>query len=389
MSTKPGLNILFISPYLPLESGSGGIMRTNQLYKEIEHNYNVDFVLSDPFLKHSKSTEQFKKSKNYKGNLLINTWNQPKLFTNQKINIKIQKILESNNYDYIFVRYYSTAYWLGLIGLKNLIIDCDDCIIETNRQIESSITGSLLKRGLKIILNRIREGRYFRNLNKCKIVLFSKKNNSIHWHKNFFVSPNKIAHTNSSFLLKSSPCTYNILFIGLLNYSPNYTGLHHFITSIWPTIYKLLDAKVCLRVVGHGLPSQYRNIWSTYPGIEIMGFVDDINDAYNDIDLSIVPIYQGSGTHIKILEALIRGIPTVITPLAHRGFEETLKDGECILVAKNDQSFAEEIINLLNRKDLRLKQSKAGIEKVTENYIFFPGSLGLKEIMQPEQHSAN
>lgn len=213
--------------------------------------------------------------------------------------------------------------------------------------------------------------------------LFAKKNNNINWGENFHVAANKIAPVNDDNKnpVRDNPDIYNILFIGLLGYYPNYIGLHHFITSIWMPVYQQLNSKVCLRIVGAGLPSEYQIAWSAVPGVDIRGFVHDLSEVYENIDLSIVPIYQGSGTHIKIPEALIRGIPLVITPLAHRGFEETLKDAECFQVAQDDHSFVDKIVGLIGNKELRISQAREGRAKVTQHYVFVPGDIGLEHIM--------
>jgi len=97
------------------------------------------------------------------------------LFSRPRLNRKIEELLNKTKYDYIFVRYYLTAYWLGPIGLNNIIIDCDDCLIETNKQIETLLAKQQFKRLFLSTTNRLTGHRYLTDLKKCKAVLFAKK----------------------------------------------------------------------------------------------------------------------------------------------------------------------------------------------------------------------
>ena len=60
------------------------------------------------------------------------------------------------------------------------------------------------------------------------------------------------------------------------------------------------------------------------PGVVIEGFVPDLADVYATAELVVAPIFSGSGTKVKVLEALSHGLPVVTTPEGIAGL-----DGMC------------------------------------------------------------
>jgi glycosyltransferase involved in cell wall biosynthesis len=64
----------------------------------------------------------------------------------------------------------------------------------------------------------------------------------------------------------------------------------------------------------------------TGPNVTITGFVNDLEKLYNEADLFLNPIEMELISNSKVIEALGRGIRTIVTPGGARGFEE-LTDG--------------------------------------------------------------
>ena len=141
-----------------------------------------------------------------------------------------------------------------------------------------------------------------------------------------------------------------VLFEGLLSNPPNFEGLGRFLTEIWPKIIEK-HPETRLRVAGHGLQAEQREKWRKIPQVELLGFVSDLVAEYNQSRAVIVPIYTGSGTNIKVLEAMQMGRPCVITNFAAKGFETLLQDGKNILIAQNDAEFAHKLQKLLENPD--------------------------------------
>lgn len=112
----------------------------------------------------------------------------------------------------------------------------------------------------------------------------------------------------------SGEITHNqkLLFIGNLSWRANLNGLKWFVYEVLPIIKeKIPDVK--LSIVGSG------NVENPFTGndlVEWNGFVEDISGIYKDYRVFVVPLFEGSGIRIKILEAFNYKIPVVATTLA-------------------------------------------------------------------------
>jgi len=158
---------------------------------------------------------------------------------------------------------------------------------------------------------------------------------------------------------------FYIIFCGALWTEPNSEGLDWFCKEIWPLIRnEFPDLK--LLVVGSGeLPQKFaglRNIDS----LEFTGRVDDVKPWYNKSAVSVVPLLNGSGTRLKVLEAMGLGVPVVSTKKGAEGIEYTNRKD--ILIADTAKEFANTLLQLLNDKEERISISKAARKLAEEKY---------------------
>jgi polysaccharide biosynthesis protein PslH len=76
----------------------------------------------------------------------------------------------------------------------------------------------------------------------------------------------------------------------------------------------------------------------------------------------VAPIFSGSGTRLKILEAMAAGIPIVATEKAAEGL--SLKHGEDILFARNSGDFVRCISDLFSNSILAARLRERSAETV-------------------------
>lgn len=136
-----------------------------------------------------------------------------------------------------------------------------------------------------------------------------------------------------------------ILFVGPRGHRPNAQGVDHFIEQCLPAIRRRVPRAV-LRIVGEGWTGQES------PGVEIVGFAEDLAGEYASASLVICPIRSGHGACVKLAEAAAFGKAVVATPLAAQGYEGILFEDEHLLVAQSPESFTEACIRLLQDPDL-------------------------------------
>jgi hypothetical protein len=56
-----------------------------------------------------------------------------------------------------------------------------------------------------------------------------------------------------------------------------------------------------------------------HPSVQFLGYVDDIRDFYNDVDMVICPIMSGTGINVKTVQALAHAMPLLATQHASKG----------------------------------------------------------------------
>ena len=156
----------------------------------------------------------------------------------------------------------------------------------------------------------------------------------------------------------------SIIFAGLPKYMANMDGLRYFHREIFPMIKQKWN-DVVLRITGD-VAGQNVNELRSDRNVVFTGYLDDVKPAVASSWVSIVPIRVGSGTRLKILEAMALGTPVVSTPVGAEGLEVTHEKD--ILIADTPSDFARQVLRL--REDLELWHtlSENGWRLVKEKY---------------------
>ena len=106
-----------------------------------------------------------------------------------------------------------------------------------------------------------------------------------------------------------------LLFLGKMDWAPNVDGLKWFLEEVWPHVN---HNKLSLQIVGSG-DSRWGTELFKAPGINFLGFVQDLEEVYGNSDFSIIPIRYGSGTRIKVIESISKNVPIVSTEMGVQG----------------------------------------------------------------------
>jgi polysaccharide biosynthesis protein PslH len=121
----------------------------------------------------------------------------------------------------------------------------------------------------------------------------------------------------------------NILYMGTFSYPPNQVAAKLLIDEIYPQLQ--IDRPNCrLLMVGRS-PTQFMlDAAKTNPGIVVTGSVPDVRPYLAAASVMVVPLQQGGGTRLKLLEAFASGCPAVTTTKGVEGL--SAKDGEHLLI---------------------------------------------------------
>jgi glycosyltransferase involved in cell wall biosynthesis len=155
----------------------------------------------------------------------------------------------------------------------------------------------------------------------------------------------------------------------MLSYVYNSQGIDSFLKESWPLV-RQAHSDAVLRLVGSRLSTQDRERWAAVPGVDLVGFVQELRDAYRDCAFVVVPIWSGGGTNIKVPEALMYGRTCVVSQPAHRGYVKILRENESLMVGKNTQEMAAHCIDLLRDPERRTRLAETGARALTSFYSF-------------------
>jgi glycosyltransferase involved in cell wall biosynthesis len=160
----------------------------------------------------------------------------------------------------------------------------------------------------------------------------------------------------------------SIVFVGNMSYHANTDAVTYFAQSIWPLIRR--DApELRFTIVGSNPTSEVRQL-AQLPGIEVTGTVDDVRTYYRQAAAVAVPLRAGTGTRLKILEAMAAGVPVVSTAIGAEGLEAP--DGNVILIADSPERFAASILSLARdpvRRDRMAAAARVWVERFDWSHI--------------------
>jgi glycosyltransferase involved in cell wall biosynthesis len=155
-----------------------------------------------------------------------------------------------------------------------------------------------------------------------------------------------------------------VLFLGTQHYQPNRIAAERLAQQIWPLVRsEIADAR--LLIVGAAsdtLPSRHSGL----PGVEYMGFADDLDALYAHSRVVCSPIVHGGGTRIKLIEAAAYARPMVSTRMGAEGL--SFRDNQEILLRETDAELAAACVALLRDDSLCQRLGMAARETMLSLY---------------------
>lgn len=159
---------------------------------------------------------------------------------------------------------------------------------------------------------------------------------------------------------------YDILYIGSMNWFPNYNGLKWFVKDVLPII-KSKRPGTSLHIVGNGTPDEgLISMIKNDKSIKFWGFQEDDASFFRSSKVFIVPLWIGAGARVKITTAWASKIPIVSTTFGAEGNDA--KHGENIMLADEPESFADAVIEILDNPEKGKRIAEAGFATVCSNY---------------------
>lgn len=162
----------------------------------------------------------------------------------------------------------------------------------------------------------------------------------------------------------SSEVSAHLIYIGSMDWYPNEDAVGFFTDEVLPRIQERVP-DVRFSIVG-GNPSARVQKLAEREGVVVTGRVPEIKPYFAEATVFVVPLRIGSGTRLKILEALAMGKAIVSTSVGAEGLD--LKDGEEIFIADEPTVFADAVTRLLTDASLRRRIGENGRARVERDY---------------------
>ena len=163
--------------------------------------------------------------------------------------------------------------------------------------------------------------------------------------------------------VKEEPNT--LVFTGAMDWMPNEDGIFYFVEKILPQI-RTRVPKTSLVVVGRNPSARLLRLASTNEGVHVTGRVEDVRPHVQRGSVYIVPLRIGSGTRLKIFEALAMRKAVVSTQVGAEGLP--VRSGKNILLADDPEGFANAVVGLLKDDAKRKELGRAARELVVAEY---------------------
>ncbi len=135
-----------------------------------------------------------------------------------------------------------------------------------------------------------------------------------------------------SFPRRSEHEPLRLLFVGTVSYRPYERGIAWFVREVLPRLRERVPVE--LDVVGS---PPLKPI--SAPGVRYCGQVTELTRWYERAHAVLVPVFEGSGTRLKVIEAMAYGRPVVSTPLGSEGLP--VRPGQHFLEAATVEEFTE------------------------------------------------
>lgn len=155
-----------------------------------------------------------------------------------------------------------------------------------------------------------------------------------------------------------------LVFTGKMDYRPNVDAALWFAHDILPLVQQRVP-EIHFYVIGQQ-PHKRLQPLRQNPNITLTGWVDSVQPYLHAAAVYVAPLRMGSGTRLKLLEAMSAGCAIIATPAAAAGLLSETKDA--MLICETASDIAQNIIRLLQDPDQRRALGQKARAAVKDSY---------------------
>lgn len=359
------MNILFLmNEPDPRMTHFGGAQRTNAIWRALQELGDVYTMTFDqrfkteevaPRIWYVKKLQKVNPVRDFFYKVQTRVYRIFKVLYCFPLSTRIEKtpdeIFPNIKFDVVVCRYLDVLGEMHLWGHPRLIVDVDDDPLQMYDTVKSHDVHPMLRGLGRWILRRQ--------------VAFLMSNVSAVWVSNSMsiepvrmdipvISLRNVARCPSAKFRINAPRKNMIISVGALDYAPNYEGVDEFLSKVWPKVHARFP-ELRYAVVGRGTPSEYIKRWRSFPNVDLLGFVEDLEKVYEQCLCSVVSVASGGGTCIKTIESMAFSRICLTTEFGARGLTDAVADADSSLVVYHS---AEEFIDGMNMVLVDVERAK-------------------------------
>lgn len=376
--------ILFLTNLIPYPLDNGGKIKSYNTVKALSQNYSIDMICfcnEEYEKKHIKNIseivdeiEVIPKTVIRSASLKVFLYDYIKsLFSLKPYNIykffdkrfkkALIKKLKENEYEFIYVDHLPMMVYQKKIKDQKVILD--------QHNVESLIFKRMIMNSENLVKKILGYFEYIKlkefersSLLKSNHVICLSEDDRKELLK-LGLSKNKISvlpihltvYKNYEYK-KVTNDVFNILFLGSMSWYPNQQGIKWFMEQVWPNISK---DRFKIYIVGSNPPDIIKK-YHDNRNVFVTGYVENVDEYISKCNISIVPLFVGSGQRVKIIESFAKKIPVISTSIGAEGIKHT--SGKDLIIA-NDQT---EFVNSLLYYSENLNELKVISDNAFNNF---------------------
>jgi len=155
-----------------------------------------------------------------------------------------------------------------------------------------------------------------------------------------------------------STFSFDLVFSGKMDYRPNIDAVLWFADDVWPQILEKRPLSTWA-IVGQKPHARLERL-REMEGVTVTGWVDSVQPYLAGAGVYIMPFRVGSGTRLKLIEAMASGLAIVSTRIGAEGFP--VENGREIVLADTEDEMATAVLDLLDHPEKRAEIGPKAIQ---------------------------
>ena len=281
----------------------------------------------------------------------------------------LKKISDSRSFDAL----HADQLWMASYGLEHegpsmRVLDQHNAVFKIPLQLEAYRRNPLIR----FFLNREASRLSAYERSACKkfdrvVWVTEEDRNAVIPHENGNVRKHSVIPIGADPVSQTPlirPRPFRVTFLGGMHWPPNAEGIAWFAEKIWPGVSEAVPDAI-LTLIGKGAPAKILRS-DVRARIHITGYLSDIRQYLQETAAFIVPLRTGAGMRVKILDAWCWGLPVISTSVGAEGIKTV--HNENLLIADDESSFAECLLQVLRDSSLANRLSENGRSTVESQY---------------------